>query len=208
MRKRIRAVVFDLYETLIHIRDDKKTFKRMLDELGGNTKDGYSHAWRTAFTRYFPSLEKLAITINPAHQADITAFKKEISDEVGRAECFAETLEVLAHLRRKKIALGIISDAMIPYHRPFFDLGLRRLFDEYIFSCEAGLIKPDPDIYLMMLEKLGLDPSEVLMVGDNPIADVAGPKSVGMSALLLDRNARSDSAETIRSLDGIYPFIH
>ena len=204
MRRKTKAVVFDLYGTLIHIRNDKKAFMRLLSELGGNTKEGAALAKRVAFTRYFPDLKKMAKKINPNHKVDLPAYEQEISGELKRAECFAESLEVLAALRKKKIALGLISNILIPYHKPFFELGLQKLFDEYIFSCEAGITKPDPQIYKMMLEKLGFGASEVLMIGDNPYCDVAGPKSIGMNAVLLDRSTQTNSREVIRSLDGVY----
>jgi HAD superfamily hydrolase (TIGR01549 family) len=208
MKRKVRAVVFDLYSTLIFIRNDKKAFKRLLGELGGNTKEGYDLAKRIAFTKYFSDLSLLAKRINPKNNIDLDSHSREISAELTRVQCFAETVEVLTHLRKKKIALGLISNVQIPYHKPFFDLGLRRLFDEYIFSCEAGITKPDPEIYKLMLEKLGVDASDVLMVGDSSICDVSGPKSVGMNAVLLDRNSNDNSRDAIHSLHGIYPLIH
>ena len=39
-----------------------------------------------------------------------------------------------------------------------------------IFSCEIGLLKPDPEIYLDMARRLAVDPAACLYVGDGPHA--------------------------------------
>ena len=205
-KQKIRAVVFDLYGTLIFIHNDRRAFVRFLNEIGGNTEEGSARAKRIAFTKYFSDPKTMATQINPNHDIDIVAHSVELYSETRRARCFAETLDVLAHLRKKKIATGLISNVLIPYHKPFFDLGLRKLFDEYIFSCEAGLTKPDPEIYKMMLEKLGFDAGEALMIGDSRHCDVDGPKAIGMQAKLIDRNGRS--ADSIVSLNEVFPLIY
>jgi epoxide hydrolase-like predicted phosphatase len=41
------------------------------------------------------------------------------------------------------------------------------LFDEIIFSYEVGLAKPDPRIYRLMLEKLGVQATEAIFIDDN-----------------------------------------
>lgn len=205
-KRKIRAVVFDLYGTLIFIRNDRRAFVRFLDELGADTKEGCAQARRIAFTNYFSDVKKLASRINPEHDIDVVKHEIEIISELRRAECFSDTLDVLAHLKKKRIATGLISNVLIPYHRPFFDLGLRKLFDEYIFSCEVGLTKPDPEIYKMMLEKLGIDAHEVLMVGDSKNCDVDSPKAIGMQAKLIDRSGKS--IDSMVSLHGVFPLIH
>ena len=50
------------------------------------------------------------------------------------------------------------------------------------------MYKPSPEFYRTILQKMGWDVSESLFVGDNLVDDVAGPKAIGMKAVLLDRN--------------------
>ena len=47
--------------------------------------------------------------------------------------------------------------------------------------------KPASDFYNTIINQEGWDVTETLFVGDNLIDDVAGPKSIGMKAVLLDR---------------------
>jgi putative hydrolase of the HAD superfamily len=57
----------------------------------------------------------------------------------------------------------------------------------HIFSCELGKAKPDPAIYEAARSALGLEPGEILFVGDTRSADFDGPRSFGMQAALVDR---------------------
>lgn len=52
-----------------------------------------------------------------------------------------------------------------------------------LFSCDAGVVKPDAAIYLRCAELLGFDPSEVAMVDDRP-DNVAGAERAGMRGVL------------------------
>jgi len=52
-----------------------------------------------------------------------------------------------------------------------------------ILSYEVGLVKPDPAIFRLVSDRLGLQPAEILFVGDTPSADVEGPQAIGMSAM-------------------------
>jgi FMN phosphatase YigB (HAD superfamily) len=56
-----------------------------------------------------------------------------------------------------------------------------------------------------MLRSLGEKPEYVLMVGDNPKNDVAGPRALGMEALLLDRT--NQTPHSIRSLREIIRYV-
>jgi putative hydrolase of the HAD superfamily len=56
-------------------------------------------------------------------------------------------------------------------------------FDALIWSCELGIVKPDPAIYLDAIEKLGVQPEEALFI-DNLEVNVVGAEAAGLNALL------------------------
>jgi putative hydrolase of the HAD superfamily len=57
-----------------------------------------------------------------------------------------------------------------------------RLFDICVFSSEVHLIKPDPAIFRYTLEKLGIDPSGVLLIDDR-FSNVSVARSLGIEAI-------------------------
>jgi putative hydrolase of the HAD superfamily len=58
-------------------------------------------------------------------------------------------------------------------------------FDVVIFSCEAGFMKPDREIYGICLEKLGEDPGSCVFVGDGGSDEFIGAKSWGITTVMV-----------------------
>ena len=82
--------------------------------------------------------------------------------------------------------------------------GLSRFVEVKLFSDETGFNKPDRGFFLALLEKLGLEPSEVAHVGDNVIEDVGGPMSVGMKAVLVKRDLKVAAAFSLLGVAVVY----
>jgi putative hydrolase of the HAD superfamily len=64
------------------------------------------------------------------------------------------------------------------------DSGILGCFHHLTFSDEVGLRKPHPEVFLGTLGPLRVGPSEAVHLGDDPDADVAGARGVGMKAIL------------------------
>ncbi len=65
------------------------------------------------------------------------------------------------------------------------DFDLRRYFGQIIESAVVGVRKPDPRIFMLGVEALGLQPSEVLVVGDSYKKDIVPAESIGCHVLWL-----------------------
>lgn len=62
-------------------------------------------------------------------------------------------------------------------------LGLHDLFDIIIFSSDVRYKKPNPKIYRLALDRMQLEPEEVLFIGDTPENDITAPLELGMQAI-------------------------
>jgi len=82
---------------------------------------------------------------------------------------------------RCKIALlsNAWSDARVAIEERYQFL---KMFDQVYFSAELGMVKPDPAIYRLVLDKLGVQPHESIFVDDMP-QNVAGAQEVGIHAV-------------------------
>lgn len=79
--------------------------------------------------------------------------------------------------------------------------GLLEHFTALTFSDEARVRKPHPRIFQRTLAALGADAAQAVHVGDDPEADVAGARAVGMRAIHLSADGQPSAADaTIRSL--------
>jgi putative hydrolase of the HAD superfamily len=93
---------------------------------------------------------------------------------------------------RKECRLGLLSDGhLVVQRKKLAALGLAAYFDAVVFTDEWGrqAWKPASKGFVILLEKLGVKPSEAVYVGDNPLKDFFGARSVGMKTVRV-RNCR------------------
>lgn len=109
-------------------------------------------------------------------------------DAAGFVDAFVEALAfeavpgavaTLDDLRRRGIALAMVSnwDCALPDH--IERLGLGHLFQTVVASAVAGAEKPDPRIFQVALAQLGVEPGRALHIGDEP-NDEQGAAAAGM----------------------------
>ena len=130
------------------------------------------------------------VEYKPSYQAEIN---KVLHAGVG--EPFVETLETMAELEKHGIKNGILSNAL-----PMLaDTKLDSIKSEYVFtSYELGALKPQPDIYRKVQERLGVRPNEILFV-DDKIHNVMAAKDLGSRAVLFKKETvKQDCMDAIR----------
>jgi putative hydrolase of the HAD superfamily len=94
----------------------------------------------------------------------------------------------VAELKRRGYRLGVVSNAEGQVARDLDRAGFAGLFETVVDSFLVGVAKPDPAIFALALERLGLRAERTVFVGDVPSVDVAGARSAGLTAILLDRH--------------------
>ena len=96
-----------------------------------------------------------------------------------------DALEVLEAAKTSGLRVGLLSNAG-PTVPPLFREGpLGRLVDCAVFSCTAGIAKPDPRIYAAVFRELVVPPAACLYVGDGADEELQGAESAGMTPVLL-----------------------
>lgn len=70
-------------------------------------------------------------------------------------------------------------------------MGFEDHFEVVIFAIAEGTPKPDPAIYLLAAERLGVEPAACLHVGDHPVEDVDAARRAGMQTIWLNRDGRT-----------------
>jgi putative hydrolase of the HAD superfamily len=112
---------------------------------------------------------------------------------------YEDALPVLELLRSRGLKLGLVSNGQRDLVEFVAHHGLE--VDVAVGSMAHGRRKPDPSIFEAALARLGVTAAESAMVGDSPADDVDGARSLGMRALLLDRDGRyPDAADRIPDL--------
>jgi HAD superfamily hydrolase (TIGR01509 family) len=94
--------------------------------------------------------------------------------------------EALEQLRGAGFKLGVVSNSEGTIEQMLIEIDLRPLLDAVVDSSVVGFTKPDPRIFQIALDQLGVAAGDALMVGDSPSADVDGASAAGIRAALID----------------------
>ncbi len=97
---------------------------------------------------------------------------------------YAGAIATLRRLADADVAVGVVSNTGWDVRDALRAHGALRYVDHVALSCEVGVAKPDPAIFVGACEALGRAPGETLMVGDDPRAD-GGAAAAGLRVLLL-----------------------
>jgi putative hydrolase of the HAD superfamily len=109
----------------------------------------------------------------------------------GAQRTLSRNAPVLAALNRR-YRLGLVSNFYGNLAAVCEESGIRALFGVIIDSAEAGCVKPDPRIFRMALDALGLAPGDALFVGDSLPRDMAGARAAGIPHVWLAADGRED----------------
>ena len=189
----IKFIFFDLGDTLIHKAELESGIKKILEQnnfdipleeirrihkLCRETTD-FPVKTNKEFYQYFNSKFLEGLEITPSQELIDAMY------DLGR-ELQWSVFDDVASLSDLNINLGILSnwDSTLP---DLVSNLLPDFFPVIISSYEAGFSKPSVELYKSALDKVGLESSSVLMIGDSPKLDIFPALALGMQAVLLDR---------------------
>ncbi len=214
-RRQLRAITFDMGDTLVEIRPAiHERAHEVLQEHGlsctvGAVREALSRAWLCLGEEYMASSRPL----QPARffgawlkELGVRENFEGLAAQVGKSltsieytRCLPEEVpSILAQLRQRGYLLGIISNWSPTLEAYCEELGVANYFACILASEAVGVAKPGPRIFEMALERLAVAPAEALHVGDNYYADVLGARRAGMQGILLDRHGLFPHADCHR----------
>lgn len=223
----LRAVFFDVGNTLIHphpsvshvvseVLADEGHLRDVsaIDGLLPLVDEFYEDRYREDDTFWTSEDETSAVWVGMYSllarrlgiDADAEKIARRVYDEFGAASrwcAYPDVEPALARLKARAIKVGIISNWDSRLAGILAGLGLGGCIDTIVSSAEVGLHKPDPRIFELACQRLGVSPGEAAHVGDHHYADVLGATAVGMIPVLIDRHGGDDPADVrfLRSLD-------
>lgn len=108
-----------------------------------------------------------------------------------KVNLFPYAVEVLEYLS-PKYNLHLITNGFSEVQETKLSVSLLgQFFKEVITSEEAGVKKPDPEIFEFALQRAGADRSESLMIGDDFEVDILGAKNVDIDQIFFDPEKKS-----------------
>ncbi|WP_054940919.1 HAD family hydrolase [Paenibacillus ihuae] len=197
--KEKQALLFDLDNTLMDRDHTFRSFstqfvkdllghlsseeaQRVVEDMIVRDADGYRDK-----DGFFAELSEVLPWKTPVAAADIRAYYDQTYTSHGALMKYA--VETLDYCRDRGYILGLVTNGKKHLQNGKIDLlGLRGYFKAIVISGEAGISKPDPDIYRLALERLGTTAEHTLFIGDHPVNDIWGAGKAGMETVWLKRN--------------------
>ncbi|MFK5986407.1 MAG: HAD family hydrolase [Pseudomonadota bacterium] len=105
-----------------------------------------------------------------------------------QVKLYDDVLPVLNHLKNSYKMIGV-SNGNSDINKT--DTGLDQLFEFSWSAAQAGKEKPHPKIFYDVMEKTGLQPHNILHIGDDPISDIQGATNAGICSVWLNRDKKS-----------------
>ncbi len=188
-----KAVIFDLFETLITEWGHEKYTKRKMCEDLGVDKDCFDVFWKEMEEeRYLGKIDfegsvlyagsklgkeidsdKLAYVLNRRIAAKATCFE-HIDPEV---------LDMLDAIKKLGLRTAIVSNCSSEEVKVIRESELYRYFDEVLLSYEVHMKKPDCTVYEEAARRLGVEIKDCIFVGDGGSNELQGARNAGMNAI-------------------------
>jgi 2-haloacid dehalogenase len=180
-----KAAVFDLGGVLIDW-DPRYLYRKLLADEAAVEEflaTVCTPEWNAEQDRGRPFAEGVAELVerHPVHAAAITAYHERWTEMLGGD--IAGTVELLDELRDTGVPLYALTN----WSAETFGIARERYqflewFDGVLVSGEERMIKPDPAIFRLLLDRFGLDPGAAFYVDDSP-ANVAAAGELGFDAV-------------------------
>jgi putative hydrolase of the HAD superfamily len=200
-----RAVVFDLFETLVDYDDTRsREFSAEAARLCGREPEEFHRVWREGrparetgpMARYLASLG-----IEEDEMHEFLELRRAFTREVlGRPR--AGAVETLGELRARGLRTGLITVCSDDTVDVWPETPFAGLFDAEIFSCSCGWKKPDPRIYRLACDRLGVEPGDAIFVGDGANDELAGAERIGLRSVLIHRPGEEPAWPEVRDWPG------
>lgn len=197
----VRAICFDLDNTLWEVGPVLSRAERILADW---LEARYPRIPERFPPRAMQEVRERLLRENPHQAHDLTWLRREtiacLAEAVGyerdmaheafahwhaaRNQCvpFDEVIPALERLR-SNYRLATLSNG----NADLAVIGIAHHFEVTLHAAALGCAKPDARAYAALADALTLKPAEILFVGDEPAADVVGPRNVGMQTVWMNR---------------------
>lgn len=188
----IKAVIFDMYETLITHYDSPLYFSMHMAADAGLPIEEFQALWMPTDTER--TIGKLSFE---DAISDILRKKGRYSDCLLKSmvekryaikrDCFEhlheEIIPMLDCLKKLGIKIGLISNCFSEEAIVIRESILFPYFDAVYLSYEQGLKKPDSQIFERCMKELQVSPEECIFVGDGGSSELDASSALGMRAM-------------------------
>lgn len=171
----IKAVIFDFFGVLV-----TEGFRQFCDTYFPDNKEKRTQAVRFVTEHDSGILSGEKYVLQLAELAGVTpqVVQQHMSDNKPNNLL----LHYIKDRLKPKYKIGVLSNSGDDYMSQIMDPADVKIFDDVVLSYRLGMVKPQPEIFELAVERLGVKPSECVFVDDSP-SHCEGAKRVGMQTV-------------------------
>jgi len=217
----IDVVLFDLYETLVTESGLRPTRASSLASTLGLEERAYRSEWRTLRPRitrgeisFAQALTDISRTLGGRVDPDVVSGiceQRRREKAAAYARIDGEVATLMKTLSALGIRLAVVSNGFSEDVAGWPKCSLAPYFECAAFSCVERVAKPDRDIYVRALQRLGAEPSRAAYIGDGADDELGGAERVGLKAgragWFVRNVAPSGTRQELTSPKGVLKFI-
>lgn len=196
--KEVQAILFDLDNTLMDRDNTFRSFctqfvqdflghlepaeaQDVIEDMIYRDADGYRDK-----DGFFIELSEILPWETPVTAEHIRAYYD--ASYINHGATMKDAVDILKYCKERGYILGLVTNGKVEIQNTKIDtLGLREYFKAIVISGEVGVAKPDPKIYQLALDRLGVTADQTYFIGDHPVNDIWGAGKAGLQGIWLQR---------------------
>lgn len=194
---KFRNIVFDL-GGVVFARDPQKFSREFRDFFSFIYEPQMPHFWEE-YDRGVLSLDEVKEILCERNGCERTLCDEYIAEAIDMQEEIIPTKALIERLKKAGYRLYVLSNMS----REFIDF-LRTKpvygnFDGEVVSCEELVVKPEPEIYRLLLDRYAIEPAQTLFIDDRE-SNIKAAEREGICGFHFDRNNPQASCELLETM--------
>lgn len=198
----IKAIFFDADNTIVNHKEcEKEALLYLFNKIGKEYKEEYQEIFRPLDRKLWDSV---AHNLNTIPKSDIPEYRfkeffkqinveyndykkanKFFQDGLANAVSLIENAyDIIKYLYNKDYKLYIVTNGLVKLQKPrITNSKISKYISDIIVSEEVNSSKPNPEIFIVLLNRINLKSNEVIMIGDSLEKDIKGAENANIKAI-------------------------
>ena len=194
----MKNIVFDL-AGVVFARNEARCPQELMDYFyfinSGNPMPDF---WND-YDRGTRSFDNVAQCLAEFRGSDFQTASHMMATAITYQDQVAPTANLIAELKKSGYRLFVLSNMSKEYINYLRKMPVYQYFEADVVSCDVGLIKPEREIYSLLLERFNLDPAQTMFIDDRK-ENVLAASELGITPFHFDRKNPEQSCNQIREL--------
>ena len=197
----IKNIVFDL-AGVVFARNKERCPQALMEYFYFiNSGEILPDFWND-YDRGTRSFDAVAKALAAYRSSDVQTARHMMATAITYQDQIPQTAELIAELKSAGYRVFVLSNMSKEYIEYLRKMPVYSHFDGDVISCEVGLTKPEKEIYTLLLERFGLEPSQTMFIDDRK-ENVEAAAEVGIVPFHFCTANAQQSCDEIRQVVGV-----